>query len=275
MELILLALLAAAPPVAPMALDGCRVAEQPPMSEWPFDADTGLRTLVRMLDVDGDGANDVILVTGGSGSGSSQRTARVELASGAAYEAIATFPFDAMVTRVPVPAPVAAAPAPVREALEDALFDRVCAAPDPSLAWLLGERDAVRWVAGPPALPENYAIYTLDEEAPVWISYLGWTHRMERRGRPLLRAVGEVGDVELLTTAHGVLLWDGAGDRHAWLYVFGGAPGHKLRWESVRQVEVLGRSVEVKVGEPIGEMETFRANLDRLGAFPAPPPAEE
>jgi hypothetical protein len=127
-------------------------------------------------------------------------------------------------------------------------------------------------VAGAPALPENYAVLQGEGEDREWISYLGWTHRMERRGRPMLRAEGGVDGLELLSTGHGVLLWDIGRDRHAWIYVFPGDPGHKLRWESIRQVDVLEHAVTVKVGKIVGEMQSTRLDLDRLGAFPLEDP---
>jgi hypothetical protein len=179
------------------------------------------------IDLDGDGVLDTLQSVSDSGSGMS--ATRVELAlsrTGKRIEVSAEFSFTAMLTTTEVP-PELLAPGMERalEAVEAALFGCVCKNPDPSLAWLLekGPR-SLRWVEGAPSLPD---VYTVRKDGR-WLSYAGGTHQKIER----LATDSGTGYV-LARTAHGVLLIDEKGGRHAWLYVTLDGGGQKLRFPTV------------------------------------------
>lgn len=177
-------------------------------------------------DLDGDGIPDTLRSISDSGSGTS--TTEVELAlsrTGKRIEVDAEFSFTDMMSATAVP-PELLAPGMERalQAVEDALFDCVCENPDPSLAWLLEKQRSIRWIAGSPTLPGAYAVRKTGE----WLFYAGGTHQEivpvatdPRTGYVLAR------------TAHGVLLIDEKGGRHAWLYVAPDGGGQKLRFPTV------------------------------------------
>jgi hypothetical protein len=91
----------------------------------------------------------------------------------------------------------------------------------------------VSWVAGEPSLPDAYTLRQSGE----WLSYAGHTHRglMRKATEPEIeRLATDPGTGYVLArTAHGVLLIDEKGGRHAWLYVTLDGGGQKLRFPTV------------------------------------------
>jgi hypothetical protein len=192
------------------------------------------RTL--QIDLDGDGVPDTIHSVYDSGSGMSTRAVELVLShTGKRIEVNADFSFTTMVSATAIP-PELLAPGTERalQAVETALFGCVCQSPDPSFGWLLekGPR-SLRWIAGAPSLPDNY---TLRQEGE-WLSYAGYTHRgLTRKATEpeIKRLATDPGTGYVLArTAHGVLLIDEKGSRHAWLYVTRDGAGQKLRFPTV------------------------------------------
>jgi hypothetical protein len=178
------------------------------------------------IDLDGDGVLDTIHSVSDSGSGMSTTDVELVLSRTAKrIEVNASFSFATMVSATAVP-PELLAPGMERalQAVEAALFGCVCKNPEPSLAWLLEKQHSLRWNAGLSSLPDNY---TLRQEGE-WLSYAGSTHK---EIVPLATDPG-TGYV-LARTAHGVLLIDEKGSRHAWLYVARNGGGQKLRFPTV------------------------------------------
>lgn len=176
-------------------------------------------------DLDGDGVPETLHSVSDSGSGMSTTDVELVLSrTGKKIEVGAEFSFTAMLSTTAVP-PELLAPGMERalQAVEDALFGCVCEKPDPSLSWLL-EKPSVRWTPGPPSLPGAYTVRKAEE----WLSYAGGTHQEIVR----LATDPRTGYV-LARTAHGVLMIDEKGGRHAWLYVTSDGGGQKLRFPMV------------------------------------------
>lgn len=178
-------------------------------------------------DLDGDGIVDTVHRSSDGGSGMSTTSAELVLSrTGKRIEVHSDFSFTQMVSPTDVP-PELLEPGMERalQAVEAALFGCVCPSPDPSLSWLLqtGSR-SLRWVAGPPSLP---GVYTVRQEGR-WLSYAGGAH-----GEIVRLATDPQTGYVLARTAHGVLLIDEKGGRHAWLYVTLDGGGQKLRFPTV------------------------------------------
>jgi hypothetical protein len=186
------------------------------------------------MDLDGDGILDTLHSVSGSGSGMSTTDVELVLSrSGKRVEVSAELSFTAMVSATPMPPDLLAAGMErALQAVEAALFGCVCEKPEPSFAWLLEKQHSLRWVAGPPSLPDNYTLRRMGEKmgekTGEWLSYAGGTHRDIER----LATDPRTGYV-LARTAHGVLLIDEKGSRHAWLYVLRDGGGQKLRFPTV------------------------------------------
>jgi hypothetical protein len=178
------------------------------------------------IDLDGDGVLDTLHSVSDSGSGMSTTDVELVLSrTGKRIEVSAEFSFTAMLSATAVPPELLASGMErALQAVEAALFGCVCKNPDPSLAWLLEKQHSLRWKAGLSSLPDNY---TLRQEGE-WLSYAGGTHQ---EIVPLATDPG-TGYV-LARTAHGVLLIDEKGSRHAWLYVTRDGGGQKLRFPTV------------------------------------------
>jgi hypothetical protein len=210
----------------------------PPSSVWPH-GDRG-RHLRLELDVDRDDAVDVLEVFYDAGSGFSNKKAEFTLGeNGVKLQAEAGLSFSTMTAIDAVPKELLGARHRAGlEWIEEALFDQICALPDPSLAWLLQPRKRLTWIEGPPELPDSYAIRLpagriaglsleaymsgldtgneIDPEGEVWLLYQGFHHAI-RRTTPV--ELARQGDHVLLGTARGVILTNPRQSRHAWIYV--------------------------------------------------------
>ncbi len=169
-----------------------------------------------------------------------------------------------------VPVPEALLPAErerARDAVAQALFETICAWPDPSLAWLLEEEHQLRWQKGDPSLPETYGMFSTDpvvlrraqralsaglpSPAPlpkaVWVWYSGHNHRQGGRGPALtsFRKLDQSNGRQLLGTSHGVVLYEPAMDRHAWIFIQPG--GQKLRRPTVSSARFEGTTAVIDV----------------------------
>lgn len=236
-----------------------------------FDAarsDGGVRA-----DLDGDGKEDALRVTlEGAGSGFSTTEVELRLSSRRAPFTLALGqPFTAFLSAVAVPPELEGpARAKVRGALAGAFERVVCRAADPSLEWLLSP--GLRWKPGRPQLPDTSVLSTTDPAAraraqellafpalpsEVLLSYLGANHA--RGDAPPFRVLDRREGLELLGTAHGVVLYDVTLHRHAWLYVHEG--GEKLRWPSIVGASFVGKDVVVRTRVPDGKANETRVDL--------------
>lgn len=249
----------------------CRDSRLPPKSSWSRD-ESGEEHLRLKVDVDADGLEDVLDVTSGSGSGFEGTSVQLTLGgSGTRLEAEEGFNFAEIVNFSPVPKELLD---PHNRAalawIEEALFDRICEAPDPSLAWLLDPTKRLTWTDGPPKMPGFYAIRlpvsrlagslreaafagpgdverVVDPGGEVWLAYAGHTHSYPGRdGRARPVGLAREGDRVLLGTAHGVILTDLKRSRHAWIYVFEGG-GDKLRNASIAGAHFDGDTAVIRL----------------------------
>ncbi|MEO8704811.1 MAG: hypothetical protein ABI867_32465, partial [Kofleriaceae bacterium] len=217
---------------------------RPACVESPYTwqhVEPGLDALDASLDLDGDNRPDRLVGSASWGSAEETRTVFVELTRDrSTVEASTTGSFADMVTRQPVPARLVNLPE-VRRAVELALFDRVCDAPDPSLARVLAGTPA--WSPGRPTIVANYTVRVADE----WVSYAAINHKRTRKLDLMggFTARARRGPLALLTTAHGVVLVDDGG-RFSWLFVIEHARG-KLRFPSVTAARFRGAKASIKV----------------------------
>jgi len=138
-----------------------------------------------------------------------------------------------MVHEIPFPDGATAAEVAI---IEQALFERRCDEPDPSLQLLIdGE---LRWHEGPPVLPPDYVV----REEQQWRVYSGEAHA-SRGSLPVRypRPLTETEQLSVVSTAQGVIAQrDGA---HAWLFV---SRHHRnVRWPSEFSAHIEGAKVEV------------------------------
>ena len=194
-------------------------------------------------DLDGDGIVDRIERSSDGGSGMSSTSAEVVLSrTGRKIEVSAEFSFTHMANATDVP-PELLEPGmeSALQAVEAALFGCVCPEPDPSLARLLHKGpSSIRWMEGPPSLPGAYTI----RQGSRWITYAGGTHAEIVRVATDPRT-----GYALARTAHGVLLIDDKGSRHAWLYVTLDGGGQKLRFPTVFDGRIEGGQAVVRLSQ--------------------------
>lgn len=220
---------------------------------WP--AQVGSERHVRLeVDADRDGVVDVLEAERSVGSGLSSTQVYLTLGgSGARLHAEEGFAFTAIIAINPVPKELLQPRH--RGALawiEEGLFASICSRPDPSLAWLLDPTKRLTWIDGPPEMPDSYAIRlparrvvglpdatyvreTKDPDGEVWLFYAGGVHAY----REMVKLARE-GDRVLLGTAHGVILTNPGRSRHAWIYVYAGRLGMKLRFPSIAGARLEG-----------------------------------
>ncbi|MCA9581303.1 MAG: hypothetical protein KC416_05880 [Myxococcales bacterium] len=214
-------------------------------------------------DLDGDGKVDKLEGAVDGGSGYSSATLTVRLATGESFSVQSGGSHEAIWNLEAVPDVLVRRPR-LRKNVEAILF-RVCPKAEGSFRRLrVQPRGApLRWEKGKPTPATSYTIYQDDpkiiermygvardweqfrgrKEPPkaFWISYGGANHHATERCA--FQALETKGDLELLQTRHGVLLYDRAKDQHAWLWVFGG--GHKLRYPSAIAAEFDDKGVAV------------------------------
>jgi hypothetical protein len=271
----------------------CRDSRLPPLSRQPWEEGPHLRLDV---DVNGDGLPDLLEVTRSLGSGFSSTEVQLTLGgSGVQLEAEEGVDFTAISAVSPVPKKLLdPRHRGALEWIEDALFGRVCTIPDPSLAWLLDPAKRLTWIAGPPEMPDHYAIRLpvsrvpraikesyapveeLDVSGEAWLSYAGGVHGYPPAEQGPVELASQ-GDRVLLGTAHGVILTNRNRSRHAWIYVHGGNLGVKLRFPSIASARLDGDTATIRLtgfrlpdnssAEPQGpESLRVRVNL-RTGAI--------
>ena len=221
-------------------------------SRWQREGGTARLRLE--VDVDGDGLVDVLEAERSYGSGFSSTDVHLTLGgSGTQLRAEEGFAFTAITAINPVSKELLD---PCHRAalvwIEEALFPRICTAPDPSLAWLLAPTKRLSWIAGAPEIPGPYAIRIpakraaglldaayvgekIDPKGEVWLFYAGGVHA-HREMVELARMGGRV----LLGTAHGVILTNSQQSRHAWIYVYPGDGDVRLRSASIAGARIQG-----------------------------------
>ncbi len=238
------------------------------------------------VDVDGDGRSDLLEAESSSGSGFSGTVVHVTLrGSGTQLKAEESFDFTRITAVSPVPKellnprhrdPLAW--------IEEAIFDRICTTPDPSLAWLLKSTKRLTWIEGPPEMPGAYTIrlparslpgplrvasvppvsggeFNLDGE--VWLFYAGGVHTMNAYK---VVELARKGDRVLLGTAHGVILTDPERSKHVWIYVYPGDGEVKLRRPSIAGARLEGETAIITLDTP-----SLDRDNPRLGGKAAKP----
>lgn len=260
----------------PAPLAGCRDSRVPPLARRPSEEGPHLQ---HSVDVDGDGIADVLEVTRSIGSQlSGTHVVLILGGSGARFEAEESFASTAIWAAAGVPRSLLD---PRRRSalawVEEALFKRICTAPDPSLAWLLDPEKRLAWIQGPPHMPDPYAIRLpagrvpqtlkassgLEQLGPtghVWLFYAGGVHAFPPADRGPVELARD-GDRVLLGTAHGVILADVQRSRHAWIYVHEGDMGTKLRFASIAGARFEGDAAVIVLNEvPAASDDTSRRN---------------
>ena len=253
----------------------CRDSRLLPKSSWPLD-EAGTRHLRLEVDVDADGVADVLEATYSSGSGSGSTSVEITLGgSGNKLRAEETFDFSEITAVNPVPKELLdLRHHPALVWIEEALFQRICKVPDPSLAWLLDTTKKLVWIEGPPKMPDFYAIRipvrrlagaalerlkntegTVDPDGEVWITYAGHVHAYPGRdgsAKPVVLA--QKGDRVLLGTAHGVILTNPSRSKYAWIYVSKG--GDKLRYPSIAGGWFQGDTAIITLVKPLSDSDS-------------------
>lgn len=241
---------ATTPPVDPVAAARSDSPTQsapraPVCVDTPFKwrkVEAGLDALEASLDLDGDQRRDRLVGSANWGSAQETRTVTVELTRDhSTIEVSTSNSFATMVGREAVPARLVGLH-DARRAVELALFDRVCDAPDPSLARVLAATPA--WSPGRPTLVDNYTVLVGKE----WISYAAMNHKRSSKLKLTggLTVAARRGALVLMTTAHGVVLVDEDRDRHSWVFVIESAQ-RKLRFPSITTAEFQGDHAVVNV----------------------------
>jgi len=257
--LLLLGMCVAAPAGA-----ACRV------SPW-FD-EKGSRVTPPPTDLDGDGVEDPVEHSQGGRTSDEVTVGLSKESEPRTFPVSLSLSSGAFLGFTPVPEGLRGRRhAALRRAVEDALFERICDAPDPSLQWLLDERHTLRWQPGRPKFPDTYTMYSEARElrayavdrwdpesklpAAVWVTYLGHNHRRDRDTlNPTLkdfRVLHAREDLRLLASAHGVVLQDVPGKRHAWIWVTAG--GVKLRFPTIASARFDGDLARIVVS--LGQVE--------------------
>lgn len=218
----------------------CRDA-QVPQSQW---RERGMaRTLEQHLDFDQDGKDDTLITTMGLGSGTGGASSTTVLTrTGHEHTVEMELSFYDMVQHIPVPIELLEPQhESLRHAMEDALFERTCDAPEASLRRLLSPDAPLEWVKGRPGVPDYYTVLDRSASPPEWITYKGHMHEALQRA--------DANDsYRLFRTNHGVVLTDAAQTKHAWLYVFPGR-NRKLRFASIKSATLDGHVVEITLAQ--------------------------
>jgi hypothetical protein len=226
---------------------------------WPERAKSE-KPLRFEVDVNGDGLTDVLEAESSCGSGACSTDVQLTLGgSGVKLEASEGFSFMSITTINRVPKELFDPRHRTALAwMEEALFGKVCAIADPSLAWLFDRAKRLFWIAGPPEIPHSYAIRLparrlkglpfrpadivggeLDPDGEVWLSYAGHLHAgLGKRAYPV--ELARMGDRVLLGMAHGVILTNPKRSRHAWIYVYPGDGEVRLRHPSIGGARLEG-----------------------------------
>lgn len=264
--------------------DSCLTSELPRFDEINYVMQHELQrdVLNVALELDGDGTVDQIHLerTQGGNSNLGLTIAEATLSeSETRFKLKYYFSIARMIDITPVPEALQGDDsARVRQAMEEAVFNTVCATPDPSLEWFLSDR-AVTWHKGLPRLPINYSLRfstvpvpiahmalnrfeseILPLDQPVWVTYKGAMHggRAEVSNS---EAGGELKrfhrDFSLLATSpeykvwitrRGVVVTSVSREAYAWIYVNDSFKG----WEDLLvSATVESDTITVHVDEPL------------------------
>lgn len=128
--------------------------------------------------------------------------------------------------------------------IEDRIFDRTCAAPDPSFLRLRQQREKLtplNWVKGPVQPPFAYLL----REKSAWMLYRWYCNPGGFGPAPLQEAARE-GKWVALKACHGVVLNDLENKQFAWLYLVD-KPVDKLRHSSIGDVAIADGGVTIQL----------------------------
>jgi hypothetical protein len=246
----------------PVQVRSCPDIRIPPMNKWKYQ--DGFRQYRSEIDVDGDEKPDVIEAEDRFGSTQGLTSITLTLGStGESIEADYSYSFELFVSETSIPDKLIEPK--YRCALrvvEEVLFHGVSDKIDPSLEWLLEKKKHLRWVEGPPVLPQTYTVRVKTSNGGNWISYLGRNHSYRGGKGPYKSVVlDQKGNYVLLGTSHGVILTDPERSKHAWIYIFPG--GAKLRWPSIRSARIEGETAIVQLEkDPSGRKRATQVRIN-------------
>jgi len=246
----------------PVQVISCPDIRVPPSNKWKYKE--GFRQYRSEIDVDGDEKPDVIEAEDSFGSTQGMTSITLTLGStGERIEADYSYSFEFFVSWTAIPDKLIEPK--YRCALrvvEEVLFHGVSDKIDPSLEWLLEKKKHLRWVEGPPVLPQTYTVRVKTSNGGNWISYLGHNHSYRGGKGPYKPIVlDQKGNYVLLGTSHGVILTDPERSKHAWIYIFPGRA--KLRWPSIKSAQIWGETAIVQLEkDPSEEQRTAKVRIN-------------
>jgi hypothetical protein len=246
----------------PVQSSSCPEIQIPSKTKWKDK--NGFRMYHSEIDIDGDGTPDVIEAEDSSGSTAGMTSISLKLgATGEKIKADYKYSFESFKSETSIP-PKLIKPKYrcVLKIFEKLLFHKISNHVDPSLEWLLEGKKHLRWVKGPPVLPETYTIRIKTPSGAKWVSYLGLNHSY-RLGRGPYKPVvlTQKGEHVILGTSHGVILTDPKRTKHAWIYIYQG--GAKLRWPSIKSAQIVGETAIVQLEkDPSGGPRNSQVRID-------------
>jgi hypothetical protein len=233
-----------------------------PSNNWKYQ--DGFRQYRSEIDVDGDEKPDVIKAEDSFGSTQGMTSITLTLGStGERIKADYSYSFEFFVSETTIPDQLIESKySCALRVVEEVLFHGVSDKIDPSLEWLLEKKKHLRWVEGPPVLPQTYTVRVRTSNGGNWISYLGRNHSYRGGKGPYKSVVlDQKGNYVLLGTSHGVILTDPERSKHAWIYIFPG--GAKLRWPSIRSARIEGETAIVQLEkDPSGGQRTAQVRIN-------------
>ena len=240
----------------------CPEIQVPPSNKWKYQ--DGFRKYRSEINADGDDKPDVIEAE--DSFGSTQGMTSITLTLGSTGERIVVdyhYSFEFFVSETIIPDKLIEPKYHCAlKHFEEVLFHGVSNQVDPSLEWLLEEEKHLRWIEGPPVLPETYTVRVKTSNGGKWISYLGHNHSCRGEKGPYKPVVlTQKGDCVLLGTSHGVILTDPKRSKHAWIYIFPG--GAKLRWPSIKSARIEGETAVVQLEkDPSGRQRNAQVRIN-------------
>jgi hypothetical protein len=226
---------ASAPLLLLMFTCGCR----PAANDALFSGQVTTGASQGRVDLDGDGVDDCWKAEESNGTGIGGAILTIEAPCGSeALTLDTTSSFADFLARTPLPSELATRPHLV-EGIAGLLYGRehvrAASAIDDSFRLLLG--NAPRWSTGRPRVPPSQVIIRNDPDE--MIAYFAHNHGP-------LRSATRCEGIDVLTTRHGVVLYDGQRDESSWVYI---ANGHeKLRRPSIMNVSCGDRGTLVIQG---------------------------
>jgi hypothetical protein len=240
----------------------CPEIQVPTSDKWRYQ--NGFRQYRSEIDVDGDEKPDFIEAEDRFGSTQGMTSITLKLGStGESIEADYSYSFEIFVSGTSIPDKLIEPKYYCAlRVVEEVLFHGVSDKIDPSLVWLLEKKKHLRWVEGPPVLPQTYTVRVKTSNGGKWISYLGNNHSFREGKGPYKPVVlTRKGSYVLLGTSHGVILTDPKRTKHAWLYIFSG--GAKLRWPSIKSARIEGKTAIVQLEkDPSGGQRNYQVRID-------------